>query len=149
MAGFLRNLFGTADDSEGFVDYESESYDTSSSAVTNEEAGYSSGYSEPKSYSSSSSGSKFVNIGTGSASPTKIKILKPKSYEEVIEVAVDLIREGTTIFINLNGLSNDICIRIVDFMTGVTAAFQGDIKKVDAYCYAAAPKNVDLIDSID
>ncbi len=147
MAGFLRNLFGTADENEGFVDYENESYDTSSSAVTNEEA-YSSSYSEPKSYTSSSS-SKFVNIGTGSAAPTKIKILKPKSYEEVIEVAVDLIREGTTIFINLNGLSNDICIRIVDFMTGVTAAFQGDIKKVDAYCYAAAPKNVDLIDSID
>ena len=146
MAGFFKNLFGVAEEGEGFVDYESESYDTSSSAVTNEEA-YSS-YSEPKPYTSTS-GSKFVNIGTGSSSPAKIKILKPKSYEEVIEVAVDLIREVTFIFINLNGLSNDICIRIVDFMTGVTAAFQGDIKKVDAYCYAAAPKNVDLIDTID
>lgn len=148
MAGFLKNLFGAADENEGFVDYEDDSYDTSSSAVTNEEANYSSGYGEPKPYASSS-GSKFVNIGSGSSATSKIKILKPKSYEEVIDVAVDLIREGTVIFINLNGLSNDVCIRIVDFMTGVTAAFQGDIKKVDAYCYAAAPKNVDLIDSID
>lgn len=146
MAGFFKNLFGAADENEGFVDaYEDEGYDTSSSAVTNEEA-YSSSYSEPKSYASSTSGSRFVNIGSGSATLNKIKILKPKCYEEVIDVAVDLIREGTVIFINLNGLSNDICIRIVDFMTGVTAAFQGNIKKVDAYCYAAVPKNINIDD---
>lgn len=147
MAGFLKNLFGAADENEGFVDYENESYDVSSSAVTNEEAEYSANYSEPKTYSNS----KFVNIGSsnGNSANTKIKILKPKNYDDVIEVAVEILREGTVVFINLDGVSNDVCTRILDFLTGVAAAFQGSIKNVGGYCFAVAPKNVDIIDSID
>lgn len=157
--GFLKNLFGTEDENEGFYDYDEEesSVDTSSNAVTNEEAAYSSSsYGEPKSYSESksysstnSSGSKFVNIGTGSSGTANIKILKPGSYEDVLNVTVDLIREGTAIFVCLNGLPNDVCIRIVDFLTGVTAALYGGVEKVDSYCYLARPRNFNLIGSID
>ena len=40
MGNFFKNIFGTGDENEGFVDYEDNngSYDTTSNAVTNEEA---------------------------------------------------------------------------------------------------------------
>lgn len=148
MASFLKSIFGTGDDNEGFVDYD-EGYDTSSNAVTNEEAGYSSGYSDfSSSYGNSSSSSKVINMHSGSGTP-KLFIMKPSGYDEVMNGAVDMLREGTIIFLNLNGIDQEIGTRIVDFMTGVAAAFEGRIKKVDTCCYAVAPKNVDWINNID
>ena len=147
MGNFFKNIFGTGDENEGFVDYEdnSGSYDTTSNAVTNEEAGFSD-YSSSKSDSYGSS-SKYINLH--SAGIPKLTILKPKSYEEVMSDAVELLREGTIIILNLNDISSDISMRIVDFMTGVTAAFEGRIKRIEAFCYAAAPKNVDWINNIE
>ena len=147
MGNFFKNIFGTGDENEGFVDYEenSGSYDTTSNAVTNEEAGFSD-YSSSKSDSYGSS-SKYINLH--SAGIPKLTILKPKSDQEVKSDAVELLREGTIIILNLNDISSDISMRIVDFMTGVTAAFEGRIKRIEAFCYAAAPKNVDWINNIE
>lgn len=153
MANFLKSIFGTGDENEGFMDYD-EGYDTSSSAVTDEEAGYSSGYSNYSDYSDYSgsygnnSSSKVINMHSNSGAP-KLFIMKPAKYEDVMNGAVDMLREGTIIFLNLNGIDQEIGTRIVDFMTGVAAAFEGRIKKVDTCCYAVAPKNVDWINSID
>ncbi|MBD5129853.1 MAG: cell division protein SepF [Ruminococcaceae bacterium] len=148
MAGFLKSIFGTGDENEGFVDYE-EGYDTSSNAVTNEEAGYSSSYSDfTSSYGSTSSASKIINMHGGSGIP-KLFIMKPSGYDEVMNDAVDRLRDGTIIFLNLNGIDQEIGTRIVDFMTGVAAAFDGRIKKVDTCTYAVAPKNVEWVNNID
>lgn len=145
MANFLKSIFGTGDDNEGFIDY-GDGYDTSSSAVTNEEADYSSGYSNLS--SSYNNSSKIINMHSNSGIP-KLFIMKPAKYEDVMNGAVDMLREGTIIFLNLNGIDQEIGTRIVDFMTGVAAAFEGRIKKVDTCCYAVAPKNVDWINNID
>ena len=149
MANFLKSIFGTGDENEGFEDY-GEGYDTSSSAVTSEEADYSSGFSSfASSYGNSNTGaSKIINMHSGSGIP-KLFIMKPSGYDEVMNGAVDMLREGTIIFLNLNGIDQEIGTRIVDFMTGVAAAFEGRIKKVDTCCYAVAPKNVDWINNID
>ncbi len=147
MGNFFKNIFGTGDENEGFVDYEEESgsYDTTSNAVTNEEAAYSSDYgSKSESYSS---GSKYINLH--STGMPKLAILKPKSYEEVMGEAVELLREGTIIILNLNDIGSDISMRIVDFMTGVTAAFEGRIKRVEGFTYTCAPKNTDWINNIE
>ncbi|MCM1166121.1 MAG: cell division protein SepF [Lachnospiraceae bacterium] len=147
MANFLKSIFGTGDENEGFVDYD-EGYDTSSNAVTNEEAGYSSGYSDFHGSYGSGASSKVINMHSGAGMP-KLFIMKPSGYDEVMNEAVDMLREGTIIFLNLNGIDQEIGTRIVDFMTGVAAAFEGRIKKVDTCCYAVAPKNVDWINNID
>ena len=148
MAGFLKGIFGpTGDDyDEGFVDYDESSYDMSSSAVTEEEAGYSSNFGD--SHTSSFSSSKAISLRNIADTP-KLYIMKPSGYDEVMTGAVDMLREGTIIFLNLNGIDQEIGTRIVDFMTGVAAAFEGRIKKVDTCCYAVAPKNVDWISTID
>lgn len=142
MANFLKNLFGAGDENEGFVDY-GESYDTSSSAVTQQEADYGYGGTDFSSYSSS----KIISMHSGDI--PKLYVMKPEGYDEVMNGAVDMLREGTIIFLNLNGIDKEVGTRIVDFMTGVAAAFEGRIKKVDTCCYAVAPKNVEWLNTID
>ncbi len=150
---FFKSIFGTGDDNEGFVDYD-ESYDTSSSAVTDEEAGYSSGYSSGYSapttsnFASASSSGRAINIHGGAGQP-KISIMKPSGYDEVMTEAISRLRDGTIIFLNLNGIDQEVGTRIVDFMTGAAAMCDGRIKKVDTCSYAIAPKNVEWVNNIE
>lgn len=148
MLNFLKNLSGVEDDDEGFADYGNNSYDTSSSAVTEEEANSAMDTGFSDSGKSSFGSSRAINLHNSMERP-KISIMQPASYEEVMNDAVDLLRDGTIIFLNLNDVDNENAIRIVDFMTGVAAAFEGRIKKVYTRGYAIAPKNVDWISPID
>ena len=143
---FLKNLFGTGDENEGFMDYE-DGYDVSSSAVTEEEAGYSS-YDERSDFGGYKSPSKILNMHSVMEAP-KLCLMKPTGYDEVMTEAVEKLRAGTIIFLNLTGIDKEIGTRIVDFMTGVAAYAEGRIKKVDTCCYAIAPKNVEWIENID
>lgn len=149
MQNFFKNLFGTGDDNEGFIDYEDDGYDTSSSAVTEEEAGYSSSYSAPSSSYVSSSAPRAINIHNGPSGQPKITIMKPAGYDEVMTDAIARLREGTIIFLNLNGIDQEVGTRIVDFMTGAAAMCDGRIKKVDTCSYAVAPKNVEWVNTIE
>lgn len=150
MANFLKNLFGTGDENEGFMDYGDEGYDTSSSAVTEEEADYSSSYSSSSSsFMNTGSAPRAINIHGGSSGQPKITIMKPTTYEEVMEDAIARLREGTIIFLNLTTIGPEVGARVVDFMTGAVAMCGGRIKKVEAYCYAVAPKNVDWVGIIE
>lgn len=143
MANFFSKIFG---EDEDFIDYEQDDgFDTSSSAVTEEEADYMPSYSEPH---NGYTAPKTISLHNALDAP-KLYIMKPSGYDEVMTGAVDMLREGTIIFLNLNGIDQEVGTRIVDFMTGVAAAFEGRIKKVDTCCYAVAPKNVDWISTID
>ena len=149
MANFFKNLFGTGDDNEGFVDYEDDGYDTSSSAVTEEEAGYGSGYSS-SSYMSSNPAPRAINIHNGFSSQSKITIMKPTDYEkEVMQDIIERVQEGTIIFLNLTTIGHDMGLRVVDFITGAAAMCGGRAQKVQEYCYAVAPKNVDWVGIIE
>ncbi len=142
MKGILKNIFGTGDDNEGFVDYEEEGgYDVSSNAVTEEEADYSGSFSSINSFGSSSKSA--ISIHTGQQ--PKIMIMKPTSYDDVINEAIAKLREGTIIFLNLNDLDQEQGTRIVDFMTGAAAMCDGRIERADTCCYAVAPKNVEWV----
>ncbi len=153
MQNFFKNLFGTGDENEGFVDYEDDGYDgydASSSAVTEEEAGYGSNYSAPSSSNFvNASAPRAINIHNGSSGQPKITIMKPAGYDEVMTDAIARLREGTIIFLNLNGIDQEVGTRIVDFMTGAAAMCDGRIKKVDTCSYAIAPKNVEWVNTIE
>lgn len=138
----FENLFGTKSrgTDEGFSDYGNTDYDESSSAAPALDSVY-----DGSDYSSAS---KAISLHNMSDSP-KISILVPKDYDEVIRTAVEMLREGTIIFLNLSQVGSDVGTRIVDFMTGVAAAFEGNMKRVDNCCYAVAPKNVEWLDSIN
>lgn len=150
--GILKNLFGAADEEEEYYDIEdNEGYDVSSSAVTEEEANYGSMYSAPV---SSFGSSKAINIHGGlnqskMMNQSKITVMKPTSFKEMMQEAIDSLREGTIIFLNLTKLSRDEATRIVDFMTGAAAMCDGRINRVQSRCFAIAPKNVEWVNIVE
>ncbi len=154
MAGnFFKNIFGTAEPDEGFVDYDEAGYDASSSAVTEEEADYASDYAEQTQSrfgmkkNNSSSSSRVINMHSSSGG--KLAVLFPTSYEEVMKDAVDYLKDNAIVFLNLDNVEADAKMRIVDFMAGVCTALDGKMKKTGTCSYAVAPKNVEWINDID
>lgn len=145
--GFLQNIFGTANDEEEYYDINGdEGYDASSSAVTEEEASFGSIYSAPQ--TSFGSSSKAINIHSGPMT-SKITVMRPKRFEEMMNEAISGLQNGTIIFLNLTETVNGEGARIVDFMTGAAAMCGGRVQKVDTCCYAVAPKGVEWVNTIE
>ncbi len=138
--------FGQNDIDEEFEDYGGDAgYDDSSSAVTNEEADFSALGSNSSSRVSQQKSRMFNMNSTGS----KLAILVPTSYEDVMQEAVADLKDNAIVIINLESINAEAKQRIVDFMTGVAAVIEGRIKKIASSLYAVAPKNVDWINDID
>ena len=109
-------------------------YDTSSSAVTEEEAA-------PR--FSANRSDKVINMHGGFRG-SFVKLLQPAKYEDVMKEPVRFLRENMSVVLNLDHVTADARMRIVDFMAGVIAAVDGKMVKVAACTYIVAPKTVDL-----
>ena len=73
----------------------------------------------------------------------ELKVVRPESFAEVSTIA-DYLLSGCTVFLNLEATDKDICRRILDFLSGVAYAKQGQMKKVAASTFIISPKNVDV-----
>lgn len=83
---------------------------------------------------------------TGDAnSNIELKVVRPKSFEEVSTVA-DYLLDGCTVFLNLELLDGTSVVRMLDFLNGVTYCTDGDIKNVSKSTYIITPHNVDVSD---
>ena len=93
---------------------------------------------------------RVVNINT----PAQLSgvLVKPEKFENAAEVA-DHLRDRRTVVLNLEETNKDTARRLVDFLSGVTYALDGKIKKVAASTYIITPFNVeisgDLIDELE
>ncbi len=83
---------------------------------------------------------------TGDAnSNIELKVVRPKSFEEVSTVA-DYLLDGCTVFLNMELLDGAAVVRMLDFLNGVTYCTDGDIKNVSRSTYIITPHNVDVSD---
>jgi len=90
---------------------------------------------------------KVVNIHT--TTQLQVVLVKPDRYENASEIA-DHLREKRTVVLNLESTNKDVARRLVDFLSGVTYAHGGKIKKVAISTYIITPYNVDILgDLID
>ena len=90
---------------------------------------------------------KVVNIHT--TTQLQVVLVKPDRYENASEVA-DHLREKRTVVLNLESTNKDVARRLLDFLSGVTYAHGGKIKKVAISTYIITPYNVDILgDLID
>ena len=90
---------------------------------------------------------RVVNINA--TTQLSVVLVKPEKFENVSEVADHLINRRTVI-LNLEQTNRDVSKRIVDFLSGVTYAQDGKIKKVAVSTYIVTPYNVDILgDLID
>ncbi len=96
---------------------------------------------------SSRGNDKVVNIHT--TAQLQVVLVKPERYEEAAQIA-DNLNERRTVVLNLEGTNRDIARRLLDFLSGVAYANNGQIKRVANSTYIITPYNVDVMgDLID
>jgi len=73
----------------------------------------------------------------------EVMVLEPKSFEEALEVANNLISRKSLI-LNLHLLDAEQSQRIVDFVSGATHAINGHQQKVGEGVFVFTPTNVNI-----
>ena len=85
---------------------------------------------------------KVVNIHATAA--LKVVLVKPERFENASEIA-DHLREKRTVVMNLESTNKEASRRLVDFLSGVAYANNGQIKRVANSTFIITPYNVDIM----
>ncbi|MBM7659441.1 cell division inhibitor SepF [Bacillus mesophilus] len=88
-----------------------------------------------------------VSLQSVPKSTSKLILFEPRTYSEAQEIA-DHLKNRKSVVINLQRISHDQAIRIVDFLSGTVYAIGGDIQKIGANIFLCTPDNVDVSGSI-
>ena len=133
--GKIKNVFGV--DDEDFDDEYEYEYEEEDEAVENT---VKPDFSQNK--------EKAVPLSTASAalpsSQLQVVLAKPEKFEEVRGIA-DNLNEKRTVVLNLESVSKDVARRLIDFLTGVAYANNGQIKRVANSTFIITPYNVDVM----
>lgn len=126
------------------VDYEEESYDTSSSAVTEQEAedyseNYESRYTRSDAQRTSAQRINIHKIPAG-----KLAIMKPTEIGDILYDVVKRLKDGNVVVLNLNKIDNDNRKRIVDFTAGVVTTLGGALNAAADFTYIATPNGFQI-----
>ena len=89
-------------------------------------------------------------VSMASRSSIEMKVVSPTKYDAVTQIA-DLLLEKKTVLLNLENTNKETAKRLIDFLSGVAYALNGDIQKVADNTFAVTPNNVavsnEIIDS--
>lgn len=85
--------------------------------------------------------SKVVNIHA--ASTAKIVIVKPKTYDEAIDIC-DNLKNRRIVVINMCDLEPRIAQKLLDFMAGASYALGGNLEEVEKEVYIVSPSNIEV-----
>ena len=85
---------------------------------------------------------KVVNIHT--TTQLQVVLVKPERFENAAEIA-DHLREKRTVVLNLESTNKEVSRRLVDFLSGVAYANNGQIKRVANSTFIITPYNVDIM----
>ena len=95
-------------------------------------------------------GNKVVNIHA--TAQLKVVLVKPERFEDASSIA-DHLNAKRTVVLNLESSNKEVARRILDFLSGVAYANDGQIKKVANCTYIITPYNVgimgDLLDELE
>ncbi len=132
----LEGLFGDATDDT--IGMENETDFVSRTPATEEEA------VAPR------KNNKVVNIHA--TAQLQVVLVKPERFDDASAVA-DHLNAKRTVVLNLESSNKDVARRILDFLSGVAYANNGQIKKVANCTYIITPYNVgfmgDLLDELE
>ena len=93
---------------------------------------------------------KVVNINA--TAQLQVVLVKPERFDDASAVA-DHLNAKRTVVLNLESANKDVARRILDFLSGVAYANDGQIKKVANCTFIITPYNVglmgDLLDELE
>ena len=82
----------------------------------------------------------------------QVVLVKPERFEDASGIA-DHLNDKRTIVLNLESATKDVTRRLIDFLSGVAYANNGQIKRVANSTYIITPYNVgimgDLLDELE
>lgn len=78
-----------------------------------------------------------------STTQLKVMLVKPERFENATEIA-DHLKSRRTVVLNLESTPKEEAKRLLDFLSGVTYAGEGKIKKIAANTYLITPYHVDI-----
>ena len=73
----------------------------------------------------------------------ELKIFRPKTMAQLLP-AVDHLRAGKTVILNLEGVDKTLYRRMIDFISGAAYSLRIAIKKATDNSYCIAPNGVDV-----
>ena len=73
----------------------------------------------------------------------EMKLITPKSYDDREDIARCLVN-GNAVFLNIEALSRDNIIRLMDYLGGVIYVIEGKVKWSNRSSVIFAPKNVNI-----
>lgn len=82
-----------------------------------------------------------ANVTVAPGSSIEMKVVTPKSYDTVTQIA-DLLLDKKTVLLNLESTNRETARRLIDFLSGVAYALGGGVQKVADNTYAITPSNV-------
>lgn len=85
---------------------------------------------------------KVVNINA--TTQLKVILVKPEHFEDASTIA-DHLNEKRTVVLNLESTNKEVARRLVDFLSGVAYANNGQIKRVANSTFIITPYNVDVM----
>ena len=87
---------------------------------------------------------RVMSLGGAAGQQTQVVLIKPERFETAAEIA-DHLRSKRAVLVNLETTPKEVTRRLVDFLSGVTYAIDGGIKKVATNTYIIMPPNVNLV----
>lgn len=85
---------------------------------------------------------KVVNIHA--TTQLQVVLVKPEHFEDASAIA-DHLNNKRTVVLNLEAVNKDLGRRLVDFLSGVAYANNGQIKRVAVSTFIITPYNVDIM----
>ncbi len=73
----------------------------------------------------------------------EVAVLQPATYEDASEIA-DRLKAKKAVVVNLEDLTKEDAIKVLDFVSGVVYALEGNIQKVSSGIFLIAPYNVSI-----
>ena len=85
---------------------------------------------------------KVVNINA--TTQLQVVLVKPERFEDASAIA-DKLNDKHTVVLNLESTGKEISRRLIDFLSGVAYANNGQIKRVATSTFIITPYNVDIM----
>jgi len=90
---------------------------------------------------SSAGGGRVVSMTA--TTQLEVAVLQPATYEDASEIA-DRLKAKKAVVVNLEDLTKEDAIKVLDFISGVVYALEGNIQKVSGGIFLIAPYNVSI-----
>lgn len=83
------------------------------------------------------------SVSLSSIPQLQVVLVKPERFEEASDIA-DSLNAKKTVVLNLESASKEVARRLVDFLSGVAYANQGNVQKIANSTFLITPYNVDI-----